>query len=84
MAGWNGIGRLLIIAGLTLAIVGVLLTLVEKWPSLGAAFGWVGKLPGDLSITRERFSLYVPIATSLVLSILLSVALYILSWLFRR
>ncbi len=84
MAGWNGIGRLLIIAGLTLAIVGVLLTLVEKWPSLGAAFGWVGKLPGDLSITRERFSLYVPIATSLVLSILLSVVLYILSWLFRR
>ncbi|MCS6295329.1 MAG: DUF2905 domain-containing protein [Nitrospira sp.] len=84
MAGWNGIGRLLIITGLTLAIVGVLLTLVEKWPSLGAAFGWVGKLPGDLSITRERFSLYVPIATSLVLSILLSVALYILSWLFRR
>ncbi|ULA66284.1 MAG: hypothetical protein LZF62_50270 [Nitrospira sp.] len=84
MAGWNGIGRLLIITGLTLAIVGVLLTLVEKWPSLGAAFGWVGKLPGDLSITRERFSLYVPIATSLVLSILLSAALYILSWLFRR
>ena len=84
MAGWNGIGRLLIIAGLTLAIVGVLLTLVEKWPSLGAAFGWVGKLPGDLSITRERFTLYVPIATSLVLSILLSVVLYILSWLFRR
>lgn len=84
MAAWSGIGRLLIIAGLALAALGVLLTLAEKWPGLGAAFGWVGKLPGDVSITRERFSLYVPIATSLVLSILLSVVFYILSWLFRR
>lgn len=84
MAAWSGIGRLLIITGVVLAALGVLLTLAEKWPGLGAAFGWVGKLPGDLSITRERFSLYVPIATSLVLSILLSLVFYILSWLFRR
>ena len=84
MAAWSGIGRLLIITGLVLAALGVLLTLAEKWPGLGAAFGWVGKLPGDLSITRDRFSLYVPIATSLVLSILLSLVFYILSWLFRR
>lgn len=84
MAAWGGIGRLFIIAGLVLAGVGVLLTLVERWPAAGAAFGWIGRLPGDLSITRERFSLYVPIATSLVLSILLSVVFYILSWIFRR
>ncbi len=84
MDAWNGVGRLFIIAGLVLAGVGVLLTLVERWPSAGAAFGWIGRLPGDLSITRERFSLYVPIATSLVLSILLSVVFYILSWIFRR
>ncbi len=84
MAAWGGIGRLFIIAGLVLAGVGVLLTLVERWSGAGAAFGWIGRLPGDLSITRERFSLYVPIATSLVLSILLSVVFYILSWIFRR
>ncbi len=84
MDAWNGIGRLFIIAGLVLAGVGVLLTLVERWSSAGAAFGWIGRLSGDLSITRERFSLYVPIATSLVLSILLSVVFYILSWIFRR
>ena len=84
MAAWVGIGRLFIIAVLVLAGVGVLLTLVERWPGAGAAFGWIGRLPGDLSITRERFSLYVPIATSLVLSILLSVVFYILSWIFRR
>lgn len=84
MDAWNGIGRLFIIAGLCLAGVGALLTLVERWPGAGTAFGWIGRLPGDLSITRERFSLYIPIATSLVLSILLSVVLYILSWIFRR
>lgn len=84
MAAWGGIGRLFIIAGLVLAGVGVLLTLVERWSGAGVAFGWIGRLPGDLSITRERFSLYVPIATSLVLSILWSVVFYILSWIFRR
>lgn len=84
MAGWDSIGRLLIVLGLALATVGVLLTLADKWPGLGSAFGWIGKLPGDFSITRERFSLYIPIATSLVLSILLSLVFYFLSWLFRR
>ena len=84
MDAWNGIGRLLIVAGLALAAVGLVLTLAEKWPGIGSLFGWVGRLPGDFSVTRERFSLYAPIATSLVLSILLSLLLYVLSWLFRR
>ena len=84
MAAWTGIGRSLIVAGLVLVAVGLPLTLAEKWPSLGSAFGWIGRLPGDLSVTRERFSLYVPIATSLVFSILLSLVFYFLSWLFRR
>lgn len=84
MAAWTGIGRSLIVAGLVLVAVGLLLTLAEKWPGLGSGFGWIGKLPGDFSVTRERFSLYVPIATSLVFSILLSLVFYFLSWLFRR
>lgn len=83
MAG-NGIGRWLIVVGLALAVVGVLLILAEKWPGFGSLFGWIGKLPGDLSFKREQFSVYIPIATSLVLSILVSVVLYVLSWLFRR
>ncbi|MDR4479241.1 MAG: DUF2905 family protein [Nitrospira sp.] len=84
MIPWSGVGRALIVLGLVLVAVGVLLTLAEKWPGLGSAFGWIGKLPGDLSITRERFSLYIPIATSLLFSILLSLVFYFLSWLFRR
>ncbi len=82
--GGNGIGRWLIIVGLALVVVGVLLILAEKWPGFGSLFGWIGKLPGDLSFKREQFSVYIPIATSLVLSILLSVVLFVLSWLFRR
>ena len=84
MAAWTGIGRSLIVAGLVLVAVGLLLTLAEKWPGLGCACAWIGKLPGDFSVTRERFSLYVPIATSLVFSILLSLVFHFLSWLFRR
>ncbi|MCE3223034.1 MAG: uncharacterized protein K0S58_1214 [Nitrospira sp.] len=84
MESWNGVGRGLIIVGLIVAAVGSLLTLVERWPTFGFALSWIGKLPGDLSIRREQFSIYIPIATSLVFSILLSLVLYILSWLFRR
>ena len=84
MESWNGVGRWLITAGLIMAAVGGLLTLAERWSAFGSVLNWIGKLPGDFSIRREQFSLYIPIATSLVLSILLSVVLYILSWLFRR
>ncbi|MGZ8382673.1 MAG: DUF2905 domain-containing protein [Nitrospira sp.] len=84
MVPWNGVGRALIIVGLAIAAVGGLLALVERWHGVASAFSWIGKLPGDFSITRERFSVSIPIATSLVLSILLSLVLYVLSWLFRR
>ena len=56
----------------------------RKMVGIGSALGWIGKLPGDLSITREQFSVYIPLATSLLLSLLVSLVLYILSWLFRR
>ena len=80
----NALGRWLIVTGLIIAAAGCLLTLVEKWPLLGSAFNWIGRLPGDISITREQFKIYVPIATSLLLSLLLSLVFYILSWIFRR
>lgn len=77
-------GRLLMLVGLAVAAIGLLLTLSDRWPVIGALFNWIGKLPGDLFVRRENFSVYVPLATSLVLSILLSVLFYLLSWLFRR
>lgn len=69
----NGLGRLLIITGLVLAAIGLII-------SLGPRIPWLGKLPGDIHIKRENFSFYFPIATSVLISLLLSFIL----WLFRR
>jgi uncharacterized protein HemY len=63
--------RLLIIFGLVLVAVGVL------WPVI-AKLG-LGRLPGDVVIERENFRLYIPIATSLLISLLLSVVLWFLN-----
>ncbi len=66
------VSRTLIILGLVLVAAGFL------WPFLGKI--GLGRLPGDIAIERENFRLYIPIATS----ILISVALTLLFWLFRR
>ncbi len=66
-------GRPLIILGVVLILVGLLLT-------YGGRIPWLGKLPGDIRIERENFSFYFPLATSLLVSLLLS----LLFWLFRR
>ena len=63
--------RLLIILGLVLVAVGVL------WPVI-AKLG-LGRLPGDIVIERENFRLYIPIATSLLISLLLSLVLWFLN-----
>jgi len=64
--------RGLIIFGIVLIAIGVLWPLISK---LG-----LGRLPGDIVIERDNFRLYVPIATSLLISIVLSLLL----WLFNR
>ena len=63
--------RLLIIFGLVLVVVGVL------WPVI-AKLG-LGRLPGDLVIERDNFRLYIPLATSLLISLLLSQVLWFLN-----
>lgn len=69
-----GLGRTLIVLGLALAAIGVVLT-------LAARFGLpLGRLPGDFVVRREGFTLYLPLATSIVVSIVLSVLFH---W-FRR
>ena len=61
----------LLIFGLVLVAVGVL------WPVI-AKLG-LGRLPGDVVIERENFRLYIPIATSLLISLLLSLVLWFLN-----
>ena len=64
--------RALIIFGIVLIAIGLLWPVISK---LG-----LGRLPGDIVIERENFRLYVPIATSLIISLVLSLLL----WLFNR
>lgn len=69
----QGLARALIFFGVVLAGCGVILLLAPKVP-------WLGRLPGDILIERERFSFYFPFATCLAASLLLSLAF----WLFGR
>ena len=63
-------GQLLVVVGLIIALVGV-----AVW--LGVP---LGRLPGDITIKRDGFTLYLPIATCIVLSVILTVV----GWLLRR
>ena len=63
-------GKLLIIAGLLIALAGVAITFNLKIPFLG-------KLPGDLHIRRENFSFYFPLTSCLLVSLLLSLIFWI-------
>ena len=69
----NEIGKVLVIVGLLIAILGALL-----WSGIGR--GWLGRLPGDINYSRDNFSFHFPIVTCLVVSIVLTILL----WLFRR
>ena len=84
MPEWNTLGKILIGIGLGMAALGVLLVVVDRIPGLGSVFSWLGKLPGDISIKRDNFSFYFPIATSLVFSVFLSLLFYLVGWFFRR
>ena len=84
MPEWGGLGKLLIGIGSVVALVGTLFMLADRLPGLANLLGWLGKLPGDISIKRENFSFYLPLGTSIFLSIILSLVFYLLSWIFRR
>jgi hypothetical protein len=70
---WTSPGKGLILIGLLVTAVGVVFLLSEK-------IGWIGRLPGDITIRRGNFTVHFPLATCLVISVLLS----LLIWLFRK
>ncbi len=63
------VGRLLMVFGVALLLIGVLLTVIGKVP----------RLPGDILIRRDTVVVYIPIATSIVLSVLLTVIFSLLA-----
>lgn len=67
----NSVGKVLIAFGLLIALAGVVLLFVGRVP-------WIGRLPGDIYIRRGNFTFYFPLATSLLLSVVLTLILYLL------
>jgi hypothetical protein len=67
------IGRLLVISGIAIAAVGVLIIFSGKLP-------WLGRLPGDIVFHRKNFTFYFPLATSILISLVLT----LLFWIFGR
>lgn len=68
--------QLLIVVGLVLVGLGLV------WPWLGRL--GLGHLPGDISVRRPGFAFYFPLGSSILISVVLSLALTLIFWLFRR
>ena len=67
----QSLGRALILFGVILTGFGLALLLVPKIP-------WLGRLPGDILIQRERFAFYFPLASCLLASLILSLVLWLI------
>lgn len=68
MNTFQSMGRVLIVLGVVIILLGVLLTFRDKLP-------WLGRLPGDIYIKRENFTFYFPLATCILISVVLSLLL---------
>ncbi len=66
------LGKLLIVIGLFIAGVGCVFLLAGKIP-------WLGRLPGDIFYRGKNFSVYVPLMTSLIVSVILSLILWFIN-----
>jgi len=67
----SDLGRTLIVIGLVMALVGVVLAVAGRVP-------WIGRLPGDISIQRGNWTFYAPLGTSILLSVVLTLVLWLI------
>jgi len=70
------VGKYIMIAGIFLIVTGLILYFS------GGKLKWLGNLPGDIRIVRENFRLYIPVTTMILLSVLLTLILYLIRKLF--
>ena len=73
------LGKILVIAGVVLAALGLLLMAGSKFSFFG-----LGRLPGDIAYKGRNISVYFPIVTSLVVSVVLTLVIWLISWLTRK
>lgn len=69
----TGLGKTLIYIGIGLIILGLIVSAAGKIP-------WLGHLPGDITIQRDRFTFYFPLTTCILISVIITLVLYF----FRR
>jgi hypothetical protein len=70
------IGRVLVLIGAVILGFGVLLVVADRVP-------FVGRLPGDITVRGDGWTLYAPLATSIVLSVVLTAVLGLVAWMRR-
>ena len=73
MSGLGLLGKMLILIGVLIIVIGLLFIVGEKIP-------WIGRFPGDIIIRKKNFTFYFPLATSIIISIILT----LLFWIFRK
>ena len=73
----SGLGKVFILVGGILLVLGVALVFSERIPFLG-------KLPGDIHIKKDNFEVYIPLATSILLSLVISGVFWLISHFDRR
>jgi H+/Cl- antiporter ClcA len=73
----ENLGKILVSLGALLIVVGLILWLAAD------KLSWFGRLPGDIRIERPGFQLYAPLMTSVLLSVGLSLALWLVNKFFR-
>ena len=66
-------GRLLVLVGAVVLFLGLLLVVADRVPL-------IGRLPGDITVRGDGWTLYAPLATSIVLSVLLTLVLSVVAW----
>lgn len=74
----SDLGRILVLAGIALVLVGGAILLLDRFPGLP-----LGRLPGDFSWDRGNTRIYVPIATMIVVSIVLTIIVNLILKFFR-
>jgi len=66
------IGRIIILFGLIIIITGIIVYF------LGDKLHWIGRLPGDIRVERENIRFYFPITTAIIVSIIISLVIYLI------
>jgi hypothetical protein len=75
--GLEGVGRLLLLGGIILGVLGVILILAPNLP-------FIGRLPGDIRIETDNVRIYLPLGTMLIVSVVLTVLLNLFGGMGRR